>query len=238
VARASTPGAASAQGAPVWSIPEAVLVVVVAFALLIGVQALFGALAREPLTAGLSLLAYDTAFALVLVFLVVRRGLAIAPAFRLDVVPEWHSALLVLALAVGTWAFSLIYRVAALWFGIQPPTVQGPGIAALFGPGPLGATATVVVMVLLGPLIEEAALRGVVLGALENRVGAWPAIVISSLVFSLLHATAWSFLPLTVLGFSLGWLAQRSRSLLPAVAVHVTYNALFVASALYTAGRP
>lgn len=234
---AAAPAAAATQGAPVWSIPEAVLVVIVAFALLIGVQALFGGAARQPVSAGLSLLAYDAVFALLLVFLALRRRLNVATAFRLNVVPEWRSALLGVALAVGTWAFSLTYRVTALALGIQPPTVEGPGLATLFGAGPLGATATALVMVLLGPLVEEAALRGVVLGALNNRFGAWPAITVSALVFSLLHATAWSFLPLTVLGLSLGWLAQRSRSLLPALAVHVAYNALFVASALYTAGR-
>jgi len=227
-----------AAGPPVWSVPEAVLVVIVAFALLIGVQALFGGAARQPVGAGLSLLAYDAAFALLLVFLALRRGLDIATAFRLDAVPEWRSALLVPALAVGTWAFSVAYRPIALWLGFQPPTLEGPGLATLFGPGPLAAAATVVVMVLIGPIVEEAALRGVVLGALSERFGAWPAIVVSALAFSLLHATAWSLLPLTVLGVSLGWLAQRSRSLLPAIAVHVAYNALFVASALYTAGRP
>lgn len=234
---AAAPAAAATQGAPVWSIPEAVLVVIVAFALLIGVQALFGGAARQPVSAGLSLLAYDAVFALLLVFLALRRRLNVATAFRLNVVPEWRSALLAVALALGTWAFSLTYRVAALALGIQPPTVEGPGLAALFGAGPLGATATALVMVLLGPLVEEAALRGVVLGALNNRFSAWSAIIVSALVFSLLHATVWSFLPLTVLGLSLGWLAQRSRSLLPALAVHVAYNALFVASALYTAGR-
>jgi membrane protease YdiL (CAAX protease family)/NAD-dependent dihydropyrimidine dehydrogenase PreA subunit len=234
---AAAPDAAATQGAPVWSIPEAVLVVIVAFALLIGVQALFGGAARQPVSAGLSLLAYDAVFALLLVFLALRRRLSVATTFRLDVAPEWQSALLALALAVGTWAFSLIYRVTALALGVQPPTLEGPGLATLFGPGPFGATATVLVMVLLGPLVEEAALRGVVLGALNDRFGAWPAIIVSAFVFSLLHATAWSFLPLTVLGLSLGWLAQRSRSLLPAIAVHVAYNALFVASALYTAGR-
>ena len=94
-------------------------------------------------------------------------------------------------------------------------------------------------MVLIGPIVEEAALaRRRARRAERHRFGAWPAIVVSALAFSLLHATAWSFLPLTVLGLSLGWLAQRSRSLLPAIAVHVAYNALFVASALYTAGRP
>ena len=61
--------------------------------------------------------------------------------------------------------------------------------------------------------------------------------IVSAFAFSLLHASAWSFLPLTVLGLSLGWLAQRGRSLLPAVLLHMAYNAVFVASALYVAGH-
>jgi membrane protease YdiL (CAAX protease family) len=38
-----------------------------------------------------------------------------------------------------------------------------------------------------------------------------------------------------VLGVALGWLAVRSRSLWPAVAAHVLYNAVFVGAALYKA---
>jgi uncharacterized protein len=231
-------GAASPKvAAPAWSGPEAVLVIVVAFALLIGIQALVGSASREPVGAGLTLLAYDGVLAALLAFLALRRRLGVATAFRLDVMPEWHSMLLAGALALGTWAFSLTYRVTALYLGAQPPAAEGPELTTLFGPGLLGAAITVFVVVILGPLVEEAALRGVVLGALRDRLGPWPAIFVSAFAFSLLHASAWSFLPLTVLGLSLGWLAQRGRSLLPAVVLHMAYNAVFVASALYVAGH-
>ena len=88
---------------------------------------------------------------------------------------------------------------------------------------------------LLGPLLEEVLLRGVVLGSIARLTGAWPAIIICAAAFAALHASLWSMIPLTMLGVGLGWLAVRSRSLWPAIAAHVLYNLVFVAAAFYAA---
>jgi len=231
-----TPAAARPAGAP-WSLPEAALVFVVAFALLVGAQALLGEVMRAPVWSGVALLAYDAALAALLYFLARRHGAAVLTALRLDVVPDWSSAVLALPVALGCWLFSITYRVTALTLGISPPASEGTDLTALFGPGALGVVLTVVVVAVLGPLLEEALLRGVVLTALHRRFGMWPAILGGALAFALLHASLWSVLPLTVLGVGLGWLAVRSRSLWPAVAAHVLYNAVLVGAALYAAAR-
>jgi len=233
---AKVPAAPPLAGvAPQWSLPEAFLALVCALALYVGAQAVPGGLAHAPVLSGLTLLVYNAAIAGLLYFLARRRGARVPAAFRLDVAPEWSSLALAVAVAVGCWLVSVGYRDAAPLMGLRPPTAEGPELATLFGAGTLGAVLTLAVVAVLGPVLEEALLRGVVLGALRVRFGVWPAIGVTAVAFSLLHASPWSFLPLTVLGVALGWLAVRSRSLWPAVAAHVLYNLVFVGAALYKA---
>jgi membrane protease YdiL (CAAX protease family)/ferredoxin len=233
---------AGLSGPVAWTLPEAALVLVVAFALLVGIQALpqaaRGFLAPlAPVWSGVTLFVYDAALAALLWFLARRNGATLLAAFRLDVPPEVGNALLAVAVAFGCWLFSIAYRAAALSFGITPPASGGVDLASTFGSGTVGLVLTALVVALVGPLLEEMLLRGVVLGAVARKLGAWPAIVGCALAFALLHASLWSLLPLTVLGVGLGWLAVRSRSLWPAVLAHVLYNAVLVAAAFYAVAR-
>lgn len=224
-----------ADAGPEWSLPEAALALLVAFTLYIASQSVPGAWARAPIASGAMLIVYNAALTGLLYFLARRRGLTLPRAFRLDLQPEWSSVGAAVALAAGCWLVSVLYRAAAPIAGFQPPSGDGADLTTLFGTGPLAPAATILVVAVLAPVIEEALLRGVVLGALRGRFGPWPAIVASAIAFSLLHASAWSFIPLTVLGVALGWLAVRSRSLWPAVGAHVLYNAVLVGAALYKA---
>jgi len=232
---ASPAGSPPRNVAPEWSIPEAFLALVCALALYIGAQAIPGAIAHAPVVSGATLIVYNAAIAALLYFLARRRDAGVLVAFRLDVAPDWASTGLAVALAVGCWLVSVGYRAGAPLVGLQPPVVEGPQLATLFGSGMFGAGLTMLVVAVIGPMLEEALLRGVMLGALRRRFGVWPAIAVSAVAFSLLHASPWSFLPLTVLGAALGWLAARTRSLWPAIVAHVLYNVLFVGAALYKA---
>jgi membrane protease YdiL (CAAX protease family) len=87
--------------------------------------------------------------------------------------------------------------------------------------GPLGAIA----VGLLAPLAEEIGFRGVLLGGLiRMRCGAWPAIVISALVFAFFHGTQIQMLGTTVFGIIAGWLFWRTRSLIPGMIIHIVNN--------------
>lgn len=235
---------AAAQGAnpaggsgAMWTLPEAAVVLAVAFALLVGAQALPAGVMSAPAGGGLALLAYDALLAALLAYLARRHGAGVLTALRLDVVPDWRSAALALPVAVGCWLFSVTYRAIALALGLTPPVSERTDLATLFGPGAAGIVLTVAVVAVLGPLLEEALVRGVVLTALRRRLGDWPAVLGGALAFAFLHASVWSLLPLTVLGAGLGWLAIRSRSLWPAVAAHVLYNGVFVGAAFYAAAH-
>lgn len=87
--------------------------------------------------------------------------------------------------------------------------------------GPLGAIA----VGLLAPIAEEIGFRGVLLGGLiRMRCGAWPAIVISALVFAFFHGTQIQMLGTTVFGIIAGWLFWRTRSLIPGMIIHIVNN--------------
>lgn len=87
--------------------------------------------------------------------------------------------------------------------------------------GPLGVLAVGI----LAPISEEIGFRGVLMGGLLRiRCGAWPAIVISAIVFAYFHGTHIQLLGTTVFGIISGWLYWRTRSLIPSMIIHMVNN--------------
>ena len=86
---------------------------------------------------------------------------------------------------------------------------------------------------------EELLFRGYLLRVLRDAVGAWPAVLITSVAFGVAHAgnlaTAQplALLLVTLAGVFLGWVVLARRSLYAAIAAHVAWNAVLVA-ALHT----
>lgn len=80
---------------------------------------------------------------------------------------------------------------------------------------------------LLGPIMEEFAFRGVLLGGLlRMRCHPWLAILLSAIVFSAFHISPITFLGITVSGIVYGWLFWRTKSLLPSILGHLINNAI------------
>ena len=75
---------------------------------------------------------------------------------------------------------------------------------------------------------EELAFRGLIQGQLRRSVGAREAIVLSSLLFGIMHLRFFSLPYLVGLGAVLAILRQRSGSLLPGMLVHAAHNAIIV----------
>lgn len=77
-------------------------------------------------------------------------------------------------------------------------------------------------------LAEEFLFRGVLLSALSRRGRTAAALLVTSLLFMLMHTSVES-LPFTLLyGLLLGWLALRSGSIWPSIAFHAANNAIQV----------
>jgi membrane protease YdiL (CAAX protease family)/NAD-dependent dihydropyrimidine dehydrogenase PreA subunit len=236
--------AAETEPAVRWSLPEAVVVLVVAVLLQLAMRSVLDSEGVRALTErgimlarGLVLAGYYAAQVGLVFALALRRRVGVAEAHRLDAPPDFASLPLGLSMLVGTWLFSMVYRWAAVSAGWAPPAADAPSLTEFFGADAVGLTLTVLVVVVLGPFVEELLLRGVVLDALDRRFGRWWGIAASAVAFALLHGSAWSLLPMTFLGLALGRLASRRRSLWPAVALHVAYNAVIVAPAFIVAAR-
>ncbi|MBN1554946.1 MAG: CPBP family intramembrane metalloprotease [Phycisphaerae bacterium] len=78
------------------------------------------------------------------------------------------------------------------------------------------------------PLVEELAFRGVILGGLRRVLSAREAILVSAIMFSILHMSVW-MIPFTLLlGILTGWVRIRSGSLYPCFLMHLVHNSLVV----------
>ena len=74
-------------------------------------------------------------------------------------------------------------------------------------------------------MIEELLFRGLLYGYLRGRAGIILSVIVSALVFAVLHVV---IPPLFVMGAILAILAERNRSLWPSIALHATNNGLIV----------
>jgi membrane protease YdiL (CAAX protease family) len=82
-----------------------------------------------------------------------------------------------------------------------------------------------VLVILLGPFAEEVFFRGLGVRAL-SLFGAAAAIVVSGVVFGLVHGILGALPPLALFGIGLAWVRARSGSVWPGVIAHVTYNGI------------
>jgi hypothetical protein len=104
--------------------------------------------------------------------------------------------------------------------------------------GTLAKAMVVLVVGLVSPAVEELVFRGLLLRALEQRMRAVPAVVVSAVVFGAIHifgldtanplAGAITIAELFVVGLVLGELTRRTGRLGPAVFTHAGFNLLAV----------
>ena len=77
-------------------------------------------------------------------------------------------------------------------------------------------------------LTEEVAFRGAILGGLRGVLSDRTAIIVSALMFAIMHLSVPSLIHLTLLGLILGTVRVRSGSIWPGIFVHAGYNAAIV----------
>lgn len=239
----STRQASVTTDGAVWTATDAVAVGAVLIASLVAKEAVLrsSAVGLMPLDGkamarALVLVVFYTAQVLLLAYLAHRRGMTLAQAFRLragsgDVRAILGSVGLVTALLVGTRAVSTGWGALAQAVGWTPPASEA--LSGLFGTGTAGLALTVALVVLVAPVIEELAFRGVIAGALDVRYGLRVAVLASAAAFAGYHVTLWVVVPTFVLGAALAWLALTRETLWPAVSLHVLYNGVVVAAVFW-----
>jgi len=94
--------------------------------------------------------------------------------------------------------------------------------------GDLNIIAAVFVIAVLPAFFEEFAFRGVFLSIMEKKYSKVPLLLITGLMFGLMHMNIFTVFETGVLGVVLGLLTVSSGSVFPAVIMHFTNNAFSV----------
>jgi len=99
-----------------------------------------------------------------------------------------------------------------------------PEQTAMFKEMGAGSVGAVVIACVLAPVLEEMLFRGIILRSFLLQYPRWLSILGSALIFGAAHMNLYQFTAAAMLGIFLGWLYQRSRSLLPCIMLHGAYN--------------
>ena len=89
----------------------------------------------------------------------------------------------------------------------------------------IGVVLLVLVVVVGAPVVEEIFYRGLALRAMESRMRPGLALVLSSLIFAVVHLQVTQFPALLMFGLVAGRLAQKDGRLGRAIWAHVGFNA-------------
>ena len=101
-----------------------------------------------------------------------------------------------------------------------------PEIAPLFGTNALAIAFGYLGAAIVAPIAEETIFRGFVIGGLRNRFGVAAALVVSAVLFALLHPPLTIFPVIFVLGLLLGLLFIQTGSLYPGMLMHAMFNTI------------
>jgi membrane protease YdiL (CAAX protease family) len=220
---------------PVWSIPDVFLLTLVTiaalfFSLIVTAFAAqrwyfhggtFLSVATRPMVAiAAQILCYLLFFLIVYVFISVERGQPLLAALSWNWPRGWrwtHLLIFGVALSVG---LELILRLL--------PTPKTLPVNELFKT-PLQAFLLSIFSVSLGPLFEEFFFRGFMYPALARRLGRTSSVVLTAILFALVHTTqlanAWApVLMIFIVGVALGAVRAVTRSLASSLLVHIAYN--------------
>lgn len=96
-------------------------------------------------------------------------------------------------------------------------------------------TVMVITAVIMAPIFEEIIFRGIMQkGMMNNGVEPWKAILLSSILFGLIHGNPWQFVGATLLGCVLGLVYYKTKSLLLPMLLHGFNNLCSAILIFYT----
>jgi membrane protease YdiL (CAAX protease family) len=83
-----------------------------------------------------------------------------------------------------------------------------------------------IVAAVIPGICEEVAFRGLIQGGIRRTYGVRTAVIVTSLLFALIHLSPWNFLALIAMGLFLGILRERTGSIWPGAVAHAINNAI------------
>lgn len=132
----------------------------------------------------------------------------------------WGEILLAVGLLCLVWLFgqisaSVVYLVT-----------DDPAFAKYQGDMSMTTQTMALLLVFVAPFAEEILMRGTVYRMWRRDVGPWFAMLLSSLVFALMHGTLVHLIPIMMLGMLCALAYERTGSVWTSTLVHFVYNAM------------
>ncbi|HEU4582090.1 MAG TPA: CPBP family intramembrane glutamic endopeptidase [Polyangiaceae bacterium] len=142
------------------------------------------------------------------------------PGLRERLALSWGTGLGATLRAGALWSIPAIALSAGFWWLFHPESAPETQLNAL---AQSSTGAFVALTVFAAPPVEELLFRGLLYRSLRSSTGVLPSLLLSSLVFAVVHPQA-AAVPVFGLGVCAALALERSRSLLAAVLVHALYN--------------
>lgn len=177
-----------------------------------GVMALVYTIVGKPVFA----VTYTNAFAATCVIFWRRRN-STAPMIKKQRIPTMECVMVPIITVVMTLGSTVV----ALWIK-----------QSLNYPSPLQkisettpAIAIVIMSLIIAPIGEEALMRGFIYPVLRRKLSVTSTIVITALLFAMLHGNLVQIVLTIPLGIALGYLYERTHNLLACISMHMLFNA-------------
>jgi len=135
--------------------------------------------------------------------------------------PRMLGAAVVLGFTLQPLALELLSRMEGFF---PPPPAGVEQVIAAMSTDAVPVWLSLAAFALAPAVCEELAFRGFILSGLERARRKWLPIVISALLFGVIHLIPKQQFNATLLGLVIGLLAVRSGSLLPGVVFHFIFN--------------
>jgi membrane protease YdiL (CAAX protease family) len=97
---------------------------------------------------------------------------------------------------------------------------------------------SIILVCVIPALMEEMLFRGIMLNGFSENYSERKAIIISSLLFGLVHLNPWQFISAFIIGIFSAWICIKTRSILPSIYMHGFNNVLAVLALKYREAIP
>ena len=125
----------------------------------------------------------------------------------------------------------LCFATAAILIGIKFPIVSQIPVPdymqkILLDRGSETGVYSFITIVIAAPILEELIFRGIILNGLLKSYSPLKSIIISSLLFGLVHLNPWQFIGVSIIGILTGLVYFKTNKLTLSIIIHMTNNFL------------
>jgi membrane protease YdiL (CAAX protease family) len=93
--------------------------------------------------------------------------------------------------------------------------------------GRISLIGSIIAVVIVAPVVEEILFRGIILNFMQKKYTSNISVILSALIFALVHLNIWQFFGVFILGLIFGWLFVKTNSLWLCIAGHMLNNSMF-----------